>query len=319
VLTGISLAVFLLRRRRYLVTGWLLYLITLAPVIGIIQVGSQAHADRYTYLPEIGLAVLCTWTVTDLCARWSFSRPLLAILSLITVVALTLGARSQASYWKDSETLWTHALSCTTNNLMAELDLGEALYSSGRVPAALSHFDRAVQIDPTQAGVYSAMGVALLEIGRPEESLASLEKAIALDPNSNDAHYNLGNTYLQMGRAREAVVEYQKALDLLADDTQSMNNLAWVLATSPDALARDGTKAVQVAERADVLTNNASPTISATLAAAYAEAGRFPDAIRTAQRAIQLALKEGNSGRAESIRTQLSSYESGLAFRDRRF
>jgi hydroxymethylpyrimidine/phosphomethylpyrimidine kinase len=98
-----------------------------------------------------------------------------------------------------------------------------------------------------------------------------------------------------------------------------MNNLAWTLATSPDALVRDGPKAVQVAERADALTNNASPIISATLAAAYAEAARFPEAVRTAQRAIQLAVNEGNESRAASIRTQLSAYESGKAFRDRRF
>jgi tetratricopeptide (TPR) repeat protein len=319
VLTAISLVVFLLRRRRYLLTGWFFYLIMLAPVIGILQVGSQAHADRYTYLPEIGLALLVTWTVADLSARWRYRGLLLSVSSLAIVAALTFAARTQAFYWKDSETLWIRALSRTVDNLMAELNLGEALYKSGRTPEALSHFDRALQIDPSQAWVCSSMGAALLEIGRPNESLASLQKAIELEPKFSDAHYNLGNTFLALGRAQEAVAQYKQALDLMPDDTEAMNNLAWVLATSPDALARDGEKAVQVAERADVLTNNASPIISATLAAAYAEAGRFPDAIKKAQSAIQLALNEGNNSRAGSIRNQLAAYESGQAFRDRRF
>jgi tetratricopeptide (TPR) repeat protein len=319
LLIAISLAVFLLRRQRYLLTGWFFYLVMLAPVIGILQVGSQAHADRYTYLPEIGLALLVTWAAADLSARWRYRALLLGVSSLAIVVALTFAARIQASYWKDSETLWIRALSRTVDNLMAELDLGEALYGLGRTREALSHFDRALQIDPTQTGGYSSMGAALLEIGRPDESLATLRKAIELEPKNSDAHYNLGNTFLALGRAQDAVDEYNKALDLKPDDTEVMNNLAWVLATSPDALARDGEKAVQVAERADTLTNYASPIISATLAAAYAEADRFPDAVKTAQRAIQLALKEGNNSRAEAIRTQLTAYESGNAFRDRRF
>jgi tetratricopeptide (TPR) repeat protein len=319
VLAAISIAVLLLRRRRYLVTGWFLYLVMLAPVIGIVQVGSQAHADRYTYLPEIGLALLLTWTIADLTARWPYRALLLGVPSVGIIVALTFAAHAQAFYWKDSQTLWSQALSRTADNVMAELNLGEALYRSGQTPLALSHFDRAIQIDPTQASVYSSMGAALLDLGRARESLASLEKAIALDPKNSDAHYNLGNTFLQLGRSKDAVVHYERALELGPNDIETMNNLAWVLATSPDALVRDGTKAVQLAERAESLTNNASPIITATLAAAYAEAGRFPDAVTTAQRAIQLAQTEGNDARAASIRTQLSAYQSGLAFRDRRF
>ena len=124
LLALISITVFLLRRRRYLVTGWLWYLIMLGPVIGILQVGSQARADRYTYLPQIGLALLLTWAAADCCARWRHHRLFLGTLSMIILAALTLSARIQASYWKDSETLWNLALSRTSDNLMAELNLG---------------------------------------------------------------------------------------------------------------------------------------------------------------------------------------------------
>lgn len=319
VLLGISAIVFILRRHRYLVTGWLWYLIMLGPVIGIVQVGSQARADRYTYLPEIGLAVLITWAVADLTARWRYHRILLAGGSLIIIGALTFAAHLQASAWKDSETLWTQALSRTTDNLMAELNLGEAVYQLGKTSAAINHFERALQIDYNRASVHSSLGVALLEKGRSEESLSHLQTAIALDSHDADAHYNLGNTFLAMGRAREAVAEYQKALDINPDDTETMNNMAWILATAPDAMIRDGTKAVALAERAVLLTNNKEQRAVATLAAAYAEIGRFPEAVKTAQRAVQLASNEGNNARADSIRSQIALYESGAAFRDRHF
>lgn len=318
VLIGISAVVFILRRRRYLVTGWLWYLIMLGPVIGIVQVGSQARADRYTYLPQIGLALLVTWAVADLCARWRYHRLFLASCSLIIIGALTFAAHLQASAWKDSETLWTQALSRTIDNLMAELNLGESAYQQGRTADAIKRFERALQIDPDRASVHSSLGVALLEKGRAEESRAHLQAAIALDPHDADAHYNLGNTFLAMGRAREAVAQYQQALEINPDDTETMNNMAWILATSPDPMIRDGTKAVTLAERAVLLTDNKEQRVVSTLAAAYAEIGRFPEAVKTAQRALQLVLSEGNNARAESIQSQIAMYEAGAAFRTRR-
>jgi tetratricopeptide (TPR) repeat protein len=317
VLLGISAVVFVLRRHRYLVTGWLWYLIMLGPVIGIVQVGSQARADRYTYLPEIGLALVVTWAVADLTARWRYHRIFLAACSLIIIGALTFAAHLQASAWKDSDTLWTQALSRTVDNLMAELNLGESAYQKGRTSDAIRRFERALQIDPDRASVHSSLGVALLEKGRADESLAHLQTAIALDSHDADAHYNLGNTFLAMGRMREAVAQYQQALDINPDDTQSMNNMAWILATSADPMIRNGTKAVALAERAVSLTDNKEQRAVATLAAAYAEIGLFPEAVKTAQRALQLVLNEGNNARADAIRSQIARYESGAAFRDR--
>lgn len=319
LLTVISTVVFLLRRRRYLVTGWLWYLIMLGPVIGILQVGNQARADRYTYLPQIGLSLLLTWTAADLCARWRHRRLFLSTLSMIILVALTFSARTQASYWQDSQSLWTHALACTSDNVIAEQNLGQAVHEQGRVDEAIAHFQVALQINPNQASVHSSLGVALLETGRADESLAHLQKALEIDPNDGDAHYNLGNTFLQMGRASEALAHYNRALEITPDDTEALNNMAWILATWPDALTRDGTKAVDLAERADSLTRSESPVISATLAAAYAEAGRFADALKTAQRALKLATAQGDMTRANSIRAQIEVYQSGAAFRDKRF
>jgi len=320
LLVGISMAVFVLRRRHpYLVTGWLWYLIMLGPVIGIVQVGNQARADRYTYLPQIGLLVLLTWMAADLSARWRHRRLFLGTFSTIVLIALAFSARTQASYWQNSQSLWTRALACTSDNVVAEQNLGQAVYEQGRDDEAIAHFERALQINPIQASVHSSLGVVLLEIGRVNESLAHLQRALQIDPNDGDAHYNLGNTFLQMARPNEAVAQYSRALEIDPNDTEAQNNLAWILATCPDARVRDGTKAVKIAERADSLTVRKSPVISATLAAAYAEAGQLADAVKTAERASELALTEGNVSRADAIREQLQFYRSGSPFRDERY
>jgi tetratricopeptide (TPR) repeat protein len=353
LLIGISVIVFLHRRRRFLVTGWLWYLVMLAPVIGILQVGNQAHADRYTYLPQIGLYLAVTWGAVDLCANWRHRRLVLGALATVVLAVLAFAARTQTSYWRESESLWRYTLARTSNNAMAELNLGEALHKKGRVDEAIAHLEKAVEIqpgyatnhgalgialltkgrrdearahlrkslelNPEQAPVHSSLGVALLELGQPEESLAHLQKAVEIDPNDSDAHYNLGNTLLQTGPVSEAVIEYERALKVDPKDTQALNNLAWVLATWPDALIRDGAKAVELAERADSLTEHRSAVISGTLGAAYAEAGRFADAIKAGQRALQRATADGNISRADSIRAQIKIYESGAAFRDHRY
>ncbi|MDP9003282.1 MAG: tetratricopeptide repeat protein, partial [Verrucomicrobiota bacterium] len=318
LLGGISLAVYFLRRHRYLVTGWLWYLVMLGPVIGILQVGNQARADRYTYLPQIGVYLLLTWATAELCAGRRFLRPIIASLGAAILVALTLCARTQAAYWRDSEALWSHALACTPDNIVAEANLGEACYEKGKNGEAMMHFENSLRIEPRQAAIHSSLGVFFLELGQPDESIAHLQQALEIEPNYENAHYNLANTYLQIGRAREAISHYQRALEIEPDDTEAMNNMAWILATWADPLVRDGTKAVELAQRADSLTRGKNQVIAATLAAALAEAGRFAEASTTGERAFQLASAEGNTSRADSIRAQIELYRSGVAFRDQR-
>jgi len=352
VLAGISVIVFLLRCHRYLVSGWLWYLIMLVPVIGILQVGNQARADRYTYLPQIGLYLMLTWGAVDLCARWPNRKFLLGPLAGVILAALALVAHGQAAYWKDSETLWTQAIARTSDNAMAELNLGAAVYKLGRAEEALGHLQKALQlqpneatihgslgnallrtgrrqeaiahlraslqINPRQAAIQSSLGVALLEDGHPEESEAHLRRSLEIDPDDGDAHYNLANTLLQIGRAKEAVGEYETALRINPDDTEALNNTSWVLATSRDGSTRDGRRAVELAERADSLSHRGSPEVAATLAAAYAEAGRFADAVKTGERALQLATDQGNVARANTIRGQIQLYQSGQSIREQR-
>ncbi len=132
LLAAISASVFARRRRRYLVTGWLWYLVMLGPVIGILQVGNQARADRYTYLPQIGLYLLLTWLVADLCASWRHRRLFLSTLAVTIIGLLTFTARAQTSHWRNSESLWTRAIVCTSDNAIAYTNLAEACFQKGK-------------------------------------------------------------------------------------------------------------------------------------------------------------------------------------------
>jgi protein O-mannosyl-transferase len=318
ILAAISVAVVIWRRRRYLVSGWLWYLVMLLPVIGILHVGNQSHADRYTYLPQIGLYIMVGWGVAELCARWRALWLPVSIAAAAAVVALTFAARTQASYWEDSETLWRHALTAATDNIIAESNLAIALHWKGKNQEAMEHFERSLVINRRQPEPLSNLGVFYLALGRVNDALAVLHEALELEPRLEDAHYNLGNTYLAIGDAEKALASYKRALELQPDDTEALNNMAWILATWPDSSIRNGAQAVTLAERADSLTRQKNQVIAATLAAAYAETGRFPEAERAAERAMRLAAAEGNGQRALFIRSQLNTYKSRNAYRDNR-
>ena len=312
----ISTAVILAKKWGYPITGWLWFLIMLGPVIGIVQVGIQARADRYTYLPQIGLYILVAWALGAVVARWRATRVTVAAIVILWLGALTFSARALTSTWQNSETVWRHALAVTDHNAVAEQNLGEALYEQGRLDEAIGHYEIALRDDPRLATAHVALGVALLETGHATESLAQLEQALAIDPNHADAHYNIGNTLLQMRLAAQAVSHYTRAVELNPIDVEAANNLAWVLSTSSDPMLRDGSKALSLAQRADSLTDRKSNVIHATLAAAYAESGRFSDAVVAADRAIAIANSEGNVGRAEAIRRQREAYINNQPYRE---
>jgi len=315
LLAGISAVVLVLRRRRYLVTGWFWYLVMLGPVLGILQVGNQARADRYTYLPQIGLYLALTWLAADFSVRWRHRRLFLSILALVILGALTFAARTQASYWQNSQSLWTHTIACTSDNAIAHTNLAEAFFKKGRLNEAIEQSQKALQIDPNQAVARSALGLALLQKGRLAEAEAQLRRAVEITPAST-GYSNLGVALLQLGRVKDALANYNRALEMDPDNIEAQNNMAWVLATWPEADIRDGKKAIELAERADFLTEKRNIRISVTLAASYAEAGRFADAIKTARRALDLATAQGNAARVNSIRAQIALYQTGSPSRD---
>jgi Tfp pilus assembly protein PilF len=217
VLAGISTGVLVLRRRPYLLIGWLWYLVMLLPVIGLVWVGTQARADRYTYLPQIGLYLMLTWAAAELGADWRRRRLVLGGSATITLVALIFCARTQASYWRNSETLWTHTLACTSDNIVGHNNLANELVRQGDLDAAIVHYQTALQIKPDYAEAHYNLAEALLRKGERDEAIAHYEAALHIDPVYFEACNNLGNVFMRQGRVDEAIAHYRRALQIDPD------------------------------------------------------------------------------------------------------
>src|SRR6266403_2150578 len=289
-LTGATVVVVAFRRKHpYLITGWLWYVGMLVPVIGIVQVGAQARADRYTYLPQIGLYLIATWTIADLSVAWRYRRQILAVAATIVIAALAWLAWIQNTYWRDSETLWNHTLAVTSHNDIAHANLAEFLLRGDRIDEAISHSEEALKIHPRYFFAHDTLVEGLLRRGRVSEAVAHLKESLKINPD---------NIYAQ-------------------------SNLAWVLATSVDASLRDGAKAIELAKKITELagpaTNETAIVALRILAAGYAETGRLSEAIETAQQALQLAVAQGNAGLAKHLQSDIASYRENRPLRNREF
>jgi tetratricopeptide (TPR) repeat protein len=172
--------------------------------------------------------------------------------------------------------------------------------------------------NPTYVPAYSLLGSALPQAGRVEQSITQLQNGVERDPDDVDVRFNLAKSLLQLRRADEALANFEEVLKHDPDNTEAQKNMAWVLATWPEARVRDGPRAVELAERANQLTDRRNPLITLTLAAAYAEAGRFSDAIKTAEHALQIANESGSVELAQTAREQLALYRSGKPLRENR-
>jgi tetratricopeptide (TPR) repeat protein len=451
LLAGISLAVLAgWRRRPYLVVGWLWYLGMLAPVIGMTQAGLQARADRFTYLPQIGLYLALVWGAADVCRCWPYRRWLCGLTPVLLLVALMACAWRQTSFWHDSETLWTHTLACTPRNDVAHCNLGGALLLSGRFQEALvqygkaleigpdyatahqnlgntlnrlsrfdealSHYRAAAGLRPDNAQIRAGMGTVLARLGRRDEALAEYAKALEIEPGFAMGHNNMGNILLDLGRQDEALAHYRqaakinpnfamahynlakllvgrgdldealwhyqqlvridpnsslahdglgaalsrmsrfgeslarcrqllevnprdtaarcnmgaawaecgqfekalacyrRAVELQPDSVPAQVKLAWLRATCPLASLRDGREAIEHALQASQLCQDAQAQVLETLAAAYAEAGWFPEAVATANKAVELAERQHDRASAERLRAQLALFQAGKPF-----
>jgi len=442
------------RRCPWMSVGWLWYVGMLVPVVGLVQVGGQSMADRYTYLPQIGLAIALAWEAKRLLGSWPGRGWLCGATSAIVVAVLMGCAWRQTSHWRNNETLWTHTLDWTAGNPLAHYNLGIALREHGRVDEAIVQYRKALKIKPKYAEAHNNLGAAFeaqaqldeamaeyrkaldanpnyvvahnnlgavlakrgrfdeaidhylraldlkpdyaeahLNLGnalsaqarldeatreyrkaltiRPnyaeahnslgtalaaraklDEAMAEYQKSLKIKPNYAEAHNNLGNVLVGRGRVDDAIARYQKALEIQPDYADARGNLAatlyqqgripeaiiqWreligrqpentlalhqmarALASSPEASVRNGAEAVELAERAATLSDGRDPIILDTLAAAYAEAGRFSAAVETARRALELAKQQNKQALVESMRAKIPLYEAGSPYRDTR-
>jgi tetratricopeptide (TPR) repeat protein len=377
-----GLALWRIRAQPWLIVGWLWFLGTLVPVIGVVQVGMQSMADRYSYIPSIGLLIAVVWTARDWGVRLGARAP--AILGVVAAaICLVLTAR-QAAFWKNDQTLFLHAIQNTKGNFIAyaglgdyeelhghtnlavsyletsvrinpnyaysrknlgrillmegrddealaqlqkavslspeltdaRYNLGHALLAKGRVGEALDQFQAQVDLEPADFKAQNNMGTVLLQNGLAGDAIAYLQKAVEIKPDDAGPHYLLGNALFRTGRVAEAIRHYEKAIQLSPDHIQARNDLAWILACDPDPSIRNGPRAVALALRADELSGGQNPVVIGTLAAGYAEAGKFSDAVAAGKRACQAALARTNSVLAELLEKRLGFYQAGLPWRD---
>jgi Flp pilus assembly protein TadD len=318
LLIAITAIAFALRRRcPYLLTGWLWYAVMLVPVIGIIQVGWQARADRYTYLPQIGLYLGITWAIVDLSASWRNRREILAVTAVALIAILSWRAWIQTSYWKNNQTLWTHTLAVTEDNDVAENNLGTVLFQRGLIDEALSRFQIATNLRPRNAAAQDNLARTLRRKGRISEAIAHSREALELQPNKIETRNMLGAMLFQEGQVEAAISQWREVL-ARQPDNYAQNSLAWVLATYPESSIRDGATAVELARQALELSGGKNATVLRTLAAAYAESGRFSEAIETAQRGMELATAQSDFGLVDAFQREIALYRDGFPLRAQR-
>ena len=341
ILFAISAGVMAGRRKHpCLVVGWLWYLGMLLPVIDIMQAGQNARADRYTYLPQIGLYILMTWGAMELCASWRHRRVVLGFAAVAILAGLLAGAHVQTSYWKNSVSLWTHALACTPENAFADNNLGRALATQGKWDDAIRHYERALQLKPDFAEGHVDLGVAFVNQGKREEALQHFERALQLNPFSAEAHYNLGDALANQGKREEAIQHFERALQFKPDYADANYDLGLALANqgkwdeaiqhyeralhlkldhadaeyiSGVALASQGKgdEAIELYQRALQLKPGFAEA-HYRLGIALASQGKSAEAIQHYQQAFTLAQAQGNTALAESIRTQIKSCQAAL-------
>jgi protein O-mannosyl-transferase len=229
-LIAVSAAAFMYRRRNpYFLTGWFWFLGMLVPVSGIIQVGEQAHADRYMYLPQIGLYIIVTWFVAHTVSSWRHRRTLLATAMASSIALLIYPAWKQTSYWRDGRTLWTHALAVNAQNDTAHISLCDLDLRENRLDDAIFHARTALEIRPDSADAHSRLGVALSASGQNEEASIHFQKALETHQIRPRAHYNIATLLLNGGHLDEAIAEFNKELQIQPEFVEAHNNLGIAL------------------------------------------------------------------------------------------
>jgi len=218
------------RRRKYLAVGWLWYVGTLVPVIGLVQVGAQARADRYMYITMIGLLAIIAWLVNDAAVRWRNLKMVAAVATVVALSAAMVCTRLQLRHWQNSTTLFRHALDVTHNNVVMHNNYANLLTDAGETEEAIKHFKRSLELRPNSAEVHNNFANALSEVGRTAEAIVHYKKALGLDPKLAAAHYNLASVLAEQGHNQQAVAEYRQAVQAKPDYFEAWNELGFSLA-----------------------------------------------------------------------------------------
>jgi len=350
IMLALSLAAWLARKRnRCWLVGWLWFLGTLVPVIGLVQVGSAAMADRYMYVPSIGIFIAMGFGLLDVRDRWSWSGKYFTGAALFTMVICVVLTERQLGYWKNGETLFRHVLEATGDSPVAHGNLGLALEKQERYEEALAEYRQMGSIIYSEYEYHISVGNMLVKLGRPAaalieygqcltrnpsnaithvivgnalaaqekfpDALAEFTKAERLKTNLAPAHIGMANVLLKMGNRTNAVAELWAAVRAEPYNGQTLSVVARVLATHPDAAVRDGPGAVLIASKANDFSYGLRPEILDALGMALAETGDYANAIVCAVNALEL-FEDRETGAAKSIGHHLRFYQNHQPWRE---
>jgi len=311
----IAITVLALARRRknpYLIIGWLWYIVMLVPVIGLIQVGLQGRADRYTYLPQVGLYIAIAWCVRDLAKSAPAQKIILGGAAAVVLGGLSILSWKQTSHWRDTESLWSYTLTVTPDSDVAHAGLAGILFVRGQVDDAIQQYESALRLRDGNVAAHYGLARALASERKVDEAIAHYQKALSIQPDNMAASNELGILFASKGEVSNAIAMWRQTLSFDPDNSDAANDLAWVLATSSDAELRAGKEAVELAKRA-INSSGENPVVLRTLAAALAENNQFSEATETAERGERMAKASGDSPMAESLRRCVELFRSGQA------
>jgi tetratricopeptide (TPR) repeat protein len=342
--------VWLARKRNpCLIVGWLWFLGTLVPVIGLVKVGDAAHADRYTYFPSVGIFIAVVFGIWIL-LKQSHAQKIFMVASLFALVACVALTEHQLRFWRDSETLFRRAIAVTENNAPAHLNLGAALETKGEPKEALAEYHEALRLDPKQfeadsnigkllftqgrpaealaycalavrlkpdrATLRNNLGLTLAELGRFDEALAQFAEAARLDKNYAVPRFQIGRTLLKLGRDTEALPQLFAALQIEPDNLQFLIYTARVMAGDKNPQGRNGEKAFVFASRASQPASSSQPIILDTLAMALAELNHFDEAQKIQRQAVELAGKSNDREDFNAMQQRLELYKNHQPWRE---
>jgi tetratricopeptide (TPR) repeat protein len=335
--------------RPYFLMGWLWFLGTLVPVIGLVQVGGQAMADRYTYIPSIGFFIAVVFLLAEVAEQIQTPKIIAAGFVAVVCLACILVTEYQLQFWRDSETLFRRAVAVTRDNDIALVNLGVALDVQGRFDESLAVYQQAEKLESGRYQLHNNLGNVLDKLGRPAESLAEyreasrlrpgdaflhnaiaielatlgkyddalkeLDEADRLDPHYPWVHMERAKIYFGLGRDVEALEELRNAVSMDPDDYQILASTAHYLAANKNPAARDGKTAVTLAAKANVLSGSNQPMVYDVLGMALAESGDYTNAQICAQNALDLATADRLKN-TDQIRQRLELYQKNQPWRE---
>ncbi|MGD0552365.1 MAG: tetratricopeptide repeat protein [Sedimentisphaerales bacterium] len=283
LLVGVSFLVFRIwHTRKYLLVGWLWFVGTLIPVIGLVQFTGSSYADRFTYIPYIGLFTMIVWGLPELLSKWLYRKIALGIAAAMVLTAMGMGTYRQVGYWKNSSTLFTHALEATKNNYLAHNNLGVTYYKLGRYQDAIESYKQAIRINPDYADAHNNLGVAYGDLGRYQDAIEAYKRAIRINPDYADAHCNLGSAYDKLGRNQDAIESYKQAIRIKPDYADAHYNLGAVY--SKLGRWQDAIEAYKQAIRIKPNLAEAYCNLGFT----YSNLGRYQEEIESYRQAIRI-------------------------------